>query len=70
VVTGSEGMIGEIGTAVTPLAPDGKVFVRGEYWNATAASPRWPPAAACASLPSDRLKLTVEPIPPRNGAST
>ena len=36
VVTGSEGMIGETGTAVTPLAPEGKIFVRGEYWNAVA----------------------------------
>ena len=34
VVTGAEGMLGEIGTAVTPLAPGGKVFVRGEYWDA------------------------------------
>ena len=25
-----------IGKTVSPLAPDGKVFVRGEYWNAQA----------------------------------
>ena len=36
VATGSEGMIGEIGVARTPLGPDGKVFVHGELWNAVA----------------------------------
>jgi membrane-bound serine protease (ClpP class) len=36
VVTGQEGMIGEIGVARTPLGPDGKVFVHGEIWNAVA----------------------------------
>lgn len=33
-LTGKEGMIGEIGTALTSFAPDGKVFVHGEIWNA------------------------------------
>jgi membrane-bound serine protease (ClpP class) len=32
--TGSEGLVGERGTAVTALAPNGKVSVHGEYWNA------------------------------------
>jgi membrane-bound serine protease (ClpP class) len=36
VTTGREGMIGEIGVARTALGPDGKVFVHGELWNATA----------------------------------
>ena len=69
VVTGSEGMLGETGTAVTPLAPEGKVFVRGEYWNAMAPSP-----VAAGSpvrvVAISQLKLTVEPVPPPNGAST
>jgi membrane-bound serine protease (ClpP class) len=34
VATGSEGMIGEIGTARSALTPEGKVFVHGEIWNA------------------------------------
>ncbi|HET8774574.1 MAG TPA: nodulation protein NfeD [Thermoanaerobaculia bacterium] len=38
VATGTEAMIGEIGVARTPLGPDGKVFVRGELWNATSRS--------------------------------
>ena len=32
--TGQEGLIGEIGVAMTAIAPHGKVFVRGEYWDA------------------------------------
>ena len=38
VVTGTEAMIGEVGVARTPLGPDGKIFIRGELWNATAKS--------------------------------
>jgi len=38
VVTGIEGLIGEVGTAQTVLAPSGKVFVHGEIWDATATS--------------------------------
>lgn len=33
-VTGREGLVGETGTAESDLAPEGKVFVRGEYWDA------------------------------------
>ena len=36
VVTGQEGMIGQIGIARTALGPEGKVFVHGEIWNAVA----------------------------------
>jgi membrane-bound serine protease (ClpP class) len=38
IASGVEAMIGEIGVARTPLGPDGKVFVHGELWNASAAS--------------------------------
>lgn len=37
--TGIPGMLGELGTAATDLAPEGKVLVRGEYWNAASATP-------------------------------
>ena len=33
-ISGSEGLIGETGWADSDLAPEGKVFVRGEYWEA------------------------------------
>ena len=36
VMTGKEGLIGEIGTAQTDLNPEGKVFVHGELWHAEA----------------------------------
>jgi membrane-bound serine protease (ClpP class) len=36
VATGASGMVGSIGTALSDLAPEGRVFVRGEYWNARA----------------------------------
>jgi membrane-bound serine protease (ClpP class) len=34
-ITGKEGMLGEHGIAETDIMPEGKVFVRGEYWNAS-----------------------------------
>jgi membrane-bound serine protease (ClpP class) len=39
VRTGVEGLIHEIGTARSPLAPHGKVFVHGELWDAIAEEP-------------------------------
>jgi membrane-bound serine protease (ClpP class) len=39
VVTGTEGLIGEVGVARTPIAPRGTVFVHGEIWNATSPKP-------------------------------
>ena len=59
-VSGVEGMIGEIGIAQTPLAPQGKVSVHGEIWNATSTVP----VAAGDSVrvtAVDGLKLRVEP---------
>ena len=41
-------MIGEEGAAVTELAPEGKVFVHGEYWDAVSLRP----AAAGARVKS------------------
>jgi membrane-bound serine protease (ClpP class) len=38
VATGTEGMVGEIGIARTAVSANGKVFVHGELWNATAQS--------------------------------
>jgi membrane-bound serine protease (ClpP class) len=33
-LTGKEGLVGEIGEVLVPLAPEGKVKIHGEYWNA------------------------------------
>ncbi|HBG08237.1 MAG: serine protease [Geobacteraceae bacterium GWC2_58_44] len=38
-ISGREGMMGEHGIAETDLMPEGKVMVRGEYWNATSSEP-------------------------------
>ena len=38
-VTGPSGLITEVGTALTDLDPEGKVFVHGEYWNARSGRP-------------------------------
>jgi membrane-bound serine protease (ClpP class) len=34
-VTGAAGLLGEVGTASTDIDPQGKVFVHGEFWNAS-----------------------------------
>ncbi len=39
VITGTVGMVDEIGVAQTPLEPSGKVFVHGEYWDAISSIP-------------------------------
>ena len=36
VVTGEQGMIGQVAIVCAPLMPRGKVFVRGELWDAVA----------------------------------
>jgi membrane-bound serine protease (ClpP class) len=38
IVTGEQGLVGEAGVARTPLAPEGKVFVHGELWDAVAST--------------------------------
>jgi membrane-bound serine protease (ClpP class) len=66
VVTGSEGMIGEIGVAIGDLAPAGRVFVRGEYWNAVATS-QLKAGERVRVTAIDRLNLTVEPLQNQSG---
>jgi membrane-bound serine protease (ClpP class) len=66
VETGSEGMIGETGAAITALSPEGKIFVRGEYWDAIASRPVASGARVRVTA-IDRLKLTVEPVADQTG---
>ena len=61
VETGSEGMIGETGSAVTELAPEGKIFVHGEYWDAVSARPVAIGGRVRVTA-IDKLKLKVEPL--------
>jgi membrane-bound serine protease (ClpP class) len=60
VMTGVEAMLGEIGIARTALAPEGKVFVRGELWNAVARSDV-AEGAKVRITNVDGLTLSVEP---------
>jgi len=63
VTTGSEGMVGEIGTAVSDLDPKGKVYLHGEYWDARSAA-AVPEGAAVRVVEIQSLELRVEPAPP------
>lgn len=66
VVTGSPGMIGEIGVTITELSPEGRIFVRGEYWNAVSSTTvRAGEEVRVTGI--ERLKLTVEPVPNQSG---
>jgi len=63
VATGSEGMIGEIGVARTPVGTaEGKVFVHGEIWNAFAKS-EVAAGARVRVAAVNGLHLLVEPEP-------
>jgi membrane-bound serine protease (ClpP class) len=66
IETGVEAMIGEVGAAITPLAPEGKVFVHGEYWNAVSSQPA-PAGARVRVVAMEKLKLTVEPVLDQSG---
>jgi membrane-bound serine protease (ClpP class) len=62
VVTGAQGLVGEIGTAQTALSPQGKVFVHGELWDAVASTD----LAAGQTIVVrrvDGLQLQVDPVP-------
>jgi membrane-bound serine protease (ClpP class) len=69
VETGPEGMIGETGSAITALAPEGKVMVRGEYWDAVAPGPVGA-GARVRVTGIHNLKLTVESLAERTGGSS
>jgi membrane-bound serine protease (ClpP class) len=62
VVTGREGMIGQLGVAAGTLSPGGKVFVRGEYWDAITAT-AVPDGAPVKVTGMEQLTLFVQPIP-------
>jgi membrane-bound serine protease (ClpP class) len=61
VVTGEQGLIGEIGIAQTALAPAGKVFVHGELWDAVSTVPV-PAGERIVVRQVDGLTLRVEPV--------
>jgi membrane-bound serine protease (ClpP class) len=66
IETGAEGMVGQLGSAITALAPEGKVFVHGEYWDAVSRIPA-PAGAPVRVLAMEKLRLTVEPVAEKTG---
>jgi membrane-bound serine protease (ClpP class) len=62
IVTGEQGMVGEVGVAQTALSPRGKIFVHGEIWDAVSSVPvNAGDAVVVRKL--DGLQLQVEPVP-------
>ena len=61
VVTGAQGLVGEMGVAQTTLSPQGKVFVHGELWDAVASS-TLPPGQMVIVRRIDGLTLHVDPL--------
>jgi membrane-bound serine protease (ClpP class) len=61
IVTGKQGLIGEIGIAQTMLAPAGKVFVHGELWDAVSTIPV-PAGEQIVVRQVDGLTLRVDPV--------
>ncbi|MBZ5654268.1 MAG: nodulation protein NfeD [Acidobacteriia bacterium] len=62
IVTGEQGLVGEIGIAETPLLPGGKVFVHGELWDAV-SSVNIPAGERVVVRQVDGLILRVDPVP-------
>jgi membrane-bound serine protease (ClpP class) len=60
-VTGEEGLVNSIGVARTDLNPGGKVFVRGELWEARAEQ-HIPPGGRVRVRKVEGLTLLVEPV--------
>jgi membrane-bound serine protease (ClpP class) len=61
IVTGEQGLVGEIGITQCALAPSGKIFVHGELWDAV--SPVNIPAGERVMVRRvDGLVLRVEPV--------
>jgi membrane-bound serine protease (ClpP class) len=69
VRTGAAGMLGEIGVAQSALAPRGKIFIHGEYWDAVSSVPV-EAGAQVKVVQVDGLTLAVEPAFPDSGGST
>ena len=59
---GIDEMIGSIGRAVTDLIPEGRVFIRGEYWRAVAVG-KVTTGERVEVVAVEGLRLRVRPVP-------
>lgn len=64
--TGKEGMLGEEGKAVTDVYETGKVFIKGEYWNASSDKPV-EMGRRVRIVKVEGLKIQVEKIEDKQG---
>ena len=61
IVTGAQGLVGEIGIAQTSLSPQGKVFIHGELWDAI-SSTNIPAGQTVVVRQVDGLRIQVDPV--------
>jgi len=63
-MTGEEGLVGEVGTALSDIDPTGKVLVHGEYWDARSVTTAIASGARVRVVAVVGSKLIdVEPVP-------
>lgn len=62
IVTGEQGLVGEIGITQSALSPSGKIFVHGELWDAV-SSVEIPAGERVVVRRVDGLILRVDPVP-------
>ena len=60
--TGTQGIVGEEGEAITRLAPNGKVFIHGEIWRARSAGENIKAKSSVRVTSVSGLTLNVEPV--------
>jgi membrane-bound serine protease (ClpP class) len=60
--TGSEGLIGEIGEAYTPLNPNGTIQIQGEFWQAESTGGTIEKGERIRVVEIHNLKLKVEQV--------
>jgi membrane-bound serine protease (ClpP class) len=62
VVTGVQGLVGEVGLSQSALSPQGKVFIHGELWDAV-SSANLPAGQPVVVRQVKGLQLSVDPAP-------
>ncbi|HOQ82463.1 MAG TPA: NfeD family protein, partial [bacterium] len=62
VTTGKEGIVGEIGRAITDIKNEGTVYVHGEYWKAISPSKKISQGMKIQVKDINGMILIVEPV--------
>ena len=61
-MTGEEGLVGEVGTALSDINPTGKVLVHGEYWDARSTAASIASGARVRVTAVGSKRIDVEPV--------